>query len=160
MRYRLCFYRYVQHCDCQSRSPLIPAIKDAPLPPCPPSTGIRFVRVYPLIDDGSADPVTGDQGHHCFSAYPLLSEPTVDCATSCQPGQLCIRPAPEEDILRIRFVPAARATSPSDPTQTEQVVLFAGEREAVYRDVKVSTWRPRGRLPLWGLVRWGRLVIL
>lgn len=143
------------------RSPLIPAILVAPLPPCPPSTGIRFVRVHPLVVDGAgANPVPAAQVHHCFSAYPLLSQATVDCAASCQSGQVCIRPAPEEGILRIRFAPAARETSPADATQAEQVVLFAGEREAVYRDVKVSTLKPRGGLAFQSLVHWGALVIL
>jgi hypothetical protein len=115
-------------------------------------------------DDDTGSAVLGDQTHHCFSAYPLLTETTVDCATHCRSDEIrgvkaCIRPASEEGILRIRFVPAV-INRMEGAAQLEQVVLFAGEREAVFRDVTVSMWRPRGGSAVHSLVRWGELVFV
>lgn len=132
---------------------------DAPLPPCPPSSGIRFMRATSAADDENGDDVPVDPEHHCFSAYPTLVDPTIDCAV-CQSDSVCVRPVPEEGILRIRYSPTPGSLFFRDAPSTEQVVLFAGERRAIYRDVEVSTWRPRGGFVFHWIVLWGRLVIL
>lgn len=117
-----------------------------------------------VIERGQEDtPAAIDDVHRCFSAYPLLTEPTVNCSAQCQTsdttadGRVCIRPAPEEGILRIRYGSAAPVGATS---VSEQVVLFAGDRVGVHRDVHVTTWKPRGGVILRSLVRWGELVIL
>jgi hypothetical protein len=124
--------------------------KDSPSPPCPPSTGIRFSP----IDFPGSKLTHNETRHHCFSAYPLLTEPTVNCSTECisddNAFRACIKPIEQEGILRIRFVSFQERTTGGPK---EQVVLFAGQRQAVYRDVQVSSWRPRG-----GVV--GRMAIL
>ena len=114
---------------------------DSPSPPCPPSTGIRFEPVPRTLGiANSSHPVAR---HHCFAAYPLLAEPTVDCSTECKGDatlpRSCIRPIDAESILRMHIV----SPEPRDGSQ-KRIVLFTGERAAVYRDVTVSALRPRG----------------
>lgn len=132
-------------------------IIDSPSPPCPPSTGIRFTPVNLL---GGSEVTHNETRHHCFSAYPLLTQPTVNCSTECVsddlPYKTCIKPITEEGILRIRFVPVLEPTN----GPKEQVVLFAGQREAVYRDVHVSSRRPHGGAVGRVVIRWMELLLL
>lgn len=104
-------------------------------PPLPCSTAEGTVAFVALDSRDFSEP-------RCRSPHPLLETPSTRClcdgATS-----ICIRPADEERILRIRL-------------DTGRVVLWSGERSAVLHSVPVSKLDGR----VWpALIRWVQLYV-
>lgn len=105
---------------------------EAPRAPCEQSNQIAF----------QLSPASGNDNLRCLEPHTILAHPAVDC--HCPVAQVCIRPAPSEHILRIRF----RRGSKWD------TILWSGERTAVLDQVHVTTHTPR----LWGsATQWGSL---
>ena len=67
----------------------------------------------------------------------------------------CLRPVDAENVIRIQFVP-----SDVIEERGERVVIFAGDRAAVHRDVRVSVRRPRGGTVGRVVIQWMELLLL
>lgn len=79
----------------------------------------------------------------------------TECAGDSRSSRICIRPIDAEGILGIRFVPFEAANK-----REERVVLFAGDRATVYRDVQVNHRRPRGGTVGRVVIHWMELLLL
>lgn len=100
---------------------------DAPLAPCSQRNTIGF----------QLNTMAGDV--RCLEPHSILAHPATDC--HCAVSQVCIRPAPSERILRIRYRRGAKWDT----------LLWSGDRSTVLEQVEVGTQTPR----LWGAAtRW------
>ena len=118
--------------DCRSSSELSS-------PPCTKEQEISFVRTI-------ASSTSGLQAR-CFSPHPMLDVPSGRCP--CPSGRwVCVRPAPEEHILRIQLGSKSR--------NSEHVVLWSGDRRGVLEDVEVGTQMPR---IAGGVTRWATMFL-
>jgi hypothetical protein len=118
----------------------------------------------------------------CLPAYPLLTSRTWACPCSSA-SQVCVRPVPEERIMRIQWrLPRASTnlaigfgsnsdrnpgagsgarTGTGGKRKDEQgpvVVLWSGEKREIWETVRVSRWVGRfGTVGRW-VVGWFELV--
>lgn len=78
----------------------------------------------------------------CLSPHGIMTAPSTDC--TCSSGDVCVRPAPAENIMRIGLL-------------SGQTVLWSGDRSVILSHIEVGTQRPR---VFASLTRWGALFVL
>lgn len=140
------------------------------------------VPVLPTAGQGGKGKVKGMGTKRCLPAYPLLTSRTWACPCSSA-SQVCVRPVPEERIMRIQWrLPRATTnlafglgssaerhlgagvgtgTGTGGKRNDEQgpvVVLWSGEKREIWETVRVSRWVGRfGTVGRW-VVGWFELV--
>ncbi|KAH8089024.1 hypothetical protein HD553DRAFT_304974 [Filobasidium floriforme] len=140
------------------------------------------VPVVPTAGQGGKDKGKGMGTKRCLPAYPLLTSRTWACPCSSA-SQVCVRPVPEERIMRIQWrlprattnlaigfgahadrhpgagVGAGSGTGgKKHDEQGPVVVLWSGEKREIWETVRVSRWVGRfGTIGRW-VVGWFELV--
>jgi S2P endopeptidase len=95
---------------------------DARLAPC---DGKHLIAFQHIGTDGTAALA------RCLEPHSIIAQPITEC--NCASSQVCIRPAAQDRVLRIRY-------KNGDKRDT---LLWSGDRSVVLEHVRVTTHSPR-----------------